>query len=102
MKVCTNGFARKLLDRTCERPPAASRLSPFVRGTMALLSPLQRGTAAKRQGVAHTFGLTVFAVINSQRRIQDRGAVNRPPHSSKNKSDASSDSACRSCPFQHR
>ena len=48
----------------CERPPAASRLSPFVRGTMSpsrlivaqsdLLSPLRRGTAAKRQGVAHT------------------------------------------------
>src|SRR5437773_7180907 len=45
-----NGFAQKLLNRPCERPPAASRLSPFVRGTMALLGfivpPLQRGTMA--------------------------------------------------------
>src|SRR5205823_620291 len=27
---------------------------------MKPMSPLQRGTAAKRQGVAHTIGLTVF------------------------------------------
>ena len=37
----------------CERPPAAfGRLSPFARGRIQLLSPLQRGTAAERQGVA--------------------------------------------------
>src|SRR5436189_5659187 len=58
-------IAQKLVDRTCERPPSASRLSPVVRGTIKPLSPLQRGTAAKRQGVAHTFGLIVFAVIDS-------------------------------------
>src|SRR5436190_22206965 len=31
---------QKLLDRTCERRPAASRLSPFVRGTIRAIFPI--------------------------------------------------------------
>ena len=55
-------FAQKVdWNVVCERPPAASRPSPFVRGTVSLsestrlFSPLQRGSAAEGgEGVAHT------------------------------------------------
>src|SRR5262245_28563824 len=74
--MCTNSPTL-----SCERPPRrpSGRRSPFTRGRIAalifigLLSPLQRGTAAKRQGVAHTQRVAVVTGgMNAEFTVSDQ------------------------------
>src|SRR5436190_17228277 len=73
---------QKLLDRTCERRPAASRLSPFVRGTIRAIFPivpLTKGDSREAAGGRSHVRSNSFCCHPFVHTFDDRGRCHGPP-----------------------